>query len=197
MEHPIFSNILRRLSALKAHTKKQHLLIAIYTNLLAVSLVSLQLLKQDACSHIRKRAAAVKEWYQNQDVLNIDNLTQCFWAILYKFSTTVRWSIEYYSKHLDKDVCLKTLPLFLISEEKNYYNFFLSLPDSSNTDFSLYQGRGGSHLILAPFNGFFNGHCQGKSALPFVSPHLFVHVYISVSLSRFNYLFILFSYNFS
>lgn len=143
MEHPIFSNILRRLIALKAHTKKQHFLIAIYINLLAVSLVCLQLFKQDASSHIKKRAVAVKEWYQNQDVLNIDNLTQCFWAILYKFSRTVRWSIKYYSKHLDKDVCLKTLLLFLISEEKTYYNFFLSLPDSSNTDFLHYTRAGG------------------------------------------------------
>lgn len=143
-EYPIFSNILRRLIALKAHTKKQHFLIAIYINLLAVSLVSLQLFKQDACSHIRKRAVAVKEWYQNQDVLNIDNLTQCFWAILYKFSTTVRWSIKYYSKHLDKDVCLKTLLLFFdIWGKKTITTSFSASRTQIIQIFALYQGGGG------------------------------------------------------
>lgn len=44
----------------------------------------LTVLKQDARSHIRKRAAAVKERYQKQDGLTVDNLTQCFYTMFSK-----------------------------------------------------------------------------------------------------------------
>lgn len=124
MEHPPFLKHSHKTHCFESsHWKKQHFKIALYTKLLAVILVSLQLLKQDACSHIRKRQLLVKEWYQKQDVPHADNLTQCFWAIPYKFST--RWSIKYNSKPLEKDTHLKTVT-FSISEGEKNYSFFLS-----------------------------------------------------------------------
>lgn len=132
-KHPIFSKYSQKTQCFESSRwKKQHFWIAIYANLLAV-IVSLQFLRQDACSHLRKRAVAVKEWYQKQDVLNIDNLTECFWAILYKFSTTERWAIKYNSKHLEKNVHSKTVTFFISEEKTNKQTTIITSSSASQS----------------------------------------------------------------
>lgn len=126
MEHPPFLKHSQKTHCFESsHWKKQHFQVALYTKLLAVILVSSQLLKQDACSHIRKRQLLVKEWYQKQDVPNADILTQCCWAIPYTFSTW--WWIKYNSKHLEKDNHLKTATSSDIWGEKILQLFFSAL----------------------------------------------------------------------
>lgn len=125
MEHPLLSNTLRRLIALKAHTEEATFINCSIHRIISSHSCQLTAFKTGCMQSYQEEAVAVKEWYQNQDVPDADNVTQCFWAIPYKFSTW--WSIKYNSKHLEKNAHLKTLLLFLVSEgEKKKFNFFLS-----------------------------------------------------------------------
>lgn len=168
MEHPLFSNTLRRLIALKAHTEEATVINCSIHWIISSHSCQLTAFKTGCMQSYQEEAVAVKEWYQNQDVPDADNVTPCFWAIPYKFSTW--WSIKYKSKHLEKDACLKTLSLFLVSEGKKTISTFFSALGFNYCRFCVIQGVK-SHYPDT-FQSFFNEHYQGKSVVPFMTPHL-------------------------